>query len=536
MTTNRVKYATSKLYNRLGKADCVEMGLSLNNIYQRPYVNQNLQNQVKKRNEDEKSSAASAQREEQNNSNSRSKGLQHTQAQKPTYTPAYEQKFNIGAGAYSSVNINANQNQYKTPAQNSVNTDVQAKPALNTEINIAQILKDFKNTAIAIGTPADLSQEVDAYISLIETQVKKDNPNTKIVKSNLKNAASILDNHISETLGKESKVVENWVDTLFIQNINYKYDENEINERFLVKFPDGTTSQTKREEELQETAQAEVLPQGENSNVIPLSVAGSKVQIPQDKELKSLFIKAKKYAYAQNPEKAIRAFEQALNRANEIDDTETSGKIYFEVGKIYDNHDYLPQALKSYHRSIKLSKDENVRAKAYYSMAQIYDDVNQVTPALDHYVSAVSHAGEAENLPAQSASLTKIGNIYTDMYDKEAFVYYDVAQDLAQETDNHNLKGFVASNTGKAYRKFDEPQKALKAYSNAVKNYTEAESPAKTAQYYIAASDIMLEFNNIDKAHRLLTKAQKFARQTDNVNLMKEINTKINQLEKLDVK
>ena len=30
----------------------------------------------------------------------------------------------------------------------------------------------------------------------------------------------------------------------------------------------------------------------------------------------------------------------------EIDDTETSGKIYYEVGKIYDDHDYLAQALK----------------------------------------------------------------------------------------------------------------------------------------------------------------------------------------------
>ena len=48
--------------------------------------------------------------------------------------------------------------------------------------------------------------------------------------------------------------------------------------------------------------------------------------------------------------------------------------------------------------------DTAIKSKAHYSMAQIYDDVNQITPALNHYVSAVSHAGEAENLPAQSAS------------------------------------------------------------------------------------------------------------------------------------
>ncbi|MBP3820498.1 hypothetical protein J6G99_02510 [bacterium] len=500
------------------------MGLSLNNILQRPYVNQDGRSNVKRREDGEKT--ANAQQQEQNNQNSKSKGLQYVETQKPAYKPAYT----IGAGAYSNVNINAPQNK-------NIQNPQTINPAnLNNEINIAQILKDFKNTAIAIGTPEELSEEVNGYISLIEKQVTKDNPNVKLVKSNLKNAAAILDSHISETLNKNSKVVENWVDTLFLQSINFKYNEDDINERFLVKFPDGSTSQTKRQEELEATSQVEPKPDIDENNVIPISVAGGNdVKIPQDKELKSLFIKAKKYAYAQNPEKAIKAFEKALSRANEIDDTETSGKIYYEVGKIYDDHDYLAQALKSYNQSLKLSKDENVRAKAHYSMAQIYNDLNQITPALDHYVSTISHAGEAENIPAQSASLTKMGNIYTDMYEKEAFDYYDVAQDLAKETDNYNLQGFVSSNTGKAYMKFDEPEKALKSYSKAVQNYTNAKSPVKTAQNYLAAADIMVEFNNIDKAYKLLKKAQKQAQQTDNINLMNEINIKLSQLKELDV-
>ena len=513
------------------------MGLSLNNIIQRPYVNQDARGGIKRRNEDEQTSAANSQRQESANQNSKSKGLQYTQERKPSYTPAYTNSF--AATGYSNVNINAPKNQHAgmqtTPHVQ--NNEKSAPVNLNAEINIAQILKDFKNTAVAIGTPNNISEEVDGYLSLIDKQVQKDNPNVKLIKSNLKNAATLLDNHISETLNKDSKVVENWVNTLFLQKINFKYDENEINERFLVKFPDGSTSQTKRQEELHETSQEVKSSIEPSDKVIPINVAGDNVvKIPQDKELKSLFIQAKKYAYAQKPEKAIQTFEKALNRANEIDDTETSGKIYFEVGKIYDNHDYLPQALKSYRQSIKLTKDENVKAKAYYSMAQIYDDVNQITPALNHYVSAVSHAGEAENLPAQSASLTKMGNIYTDMYEKEAFDYYDVANDLANETDNYNLKGFVSSNTGKAHLKFEEPEQALKSFSHAVENYTNAESHLKTAQNYEAVADIMVEFNNIEKAYRLLSKAQKYARKTDDINYMNSINTKLLQLKELNVK
>jgi tetratricopeptide (TPR) repeat protein len=119
------------------------------------------------------------------------------------------------------------------------------------------------------------------------------------------------------------------------------------------------------------------------------------------------------------------------------------------------------------------------------------------------------------------------------MYDKEAFSYYDMAGELAKETDNKNLNGFVDSNTAKAYMKFDEPEKALKSYSKAVQNYSQTDSSQKTAQNYLAAADIMVEFNNLNKAHNLLTKAQKYARQTDNVNLMNEINTKLGQLEAL---
>ena len=407
---------------------------------------------------------------------------------------------------------------------------------VDNQINIAQILKDFRNTVIAIGTPDDLNEIVENYLNAVEKQVQGDKANKKLIKNTLNSAASILDNYISETLNKDSKVVENWVDALFLQEIDFKYNEGNINERFLVKFPENSKAQTSRQEELQATAQEEIIQ--DNPKVIPISVAGEpgKTGIPQDKQLKTLFIQAKKYAYANDPEKAIKSFEQALNRALEIDDTETSGKIYYEVGKIYDDHDYVAQALKSYNQSIKLSKDDNVKAKAHYSMAQIYDDVNQISPAMEHYFSTVSFAGEAENIPAQSASLTKIGNIYTDMYDREAFEYYDIARDLAKETKNKNLNGFVESNTAKAYVKFEEPEKALKSYSRAVKNYTESESHLKSAQNYLGAADIMVEFNNINKAHNLLLKAQKHARQTDNINLMNEISTKLSQLRALDVK
>ena len=188
------------------------MGLSLNNIYQRPFVNSDSRSRVKKREEEEKSAAANTQREENSNQNSKSKGLQYVEQKNPTYTPAYEQKFSMAAAnAYANATTtsanfqNKQQTNIGTNQTQAVNTKAQNK--IDSQINIAQILKDLKNTALAIGTPSDLAQEVDEYIDLIEKQSKKDVPNTKLVKSNLKNAASLLDGYISETLQKESQVV-----------------------------------------------------------------------------------------------------------------------------------------------------------------------------------------------------------------------------------------------------------------------------------------------------------------------------------------
>lgn len=509
----------------------------LNGVFQRPYLNKDGRNLVKKKQDEEKNASSAAQREEQANQNARSKGLQYVEQKKPSYTPAYQQQNNGEQVDWrqmrSQIQSQAqNRNLHTAPqttAQTQEITPAKTLSGRSTVINIAQILKDFRNTAAAIGTPDDLKEEVNGYLSLIEAQVQKDNPNTKLVKSNLKNASSILDTYISQTLNKDSKVVENWVDALFLQQIDFKYNENEINPQFLVKFPEGSTQQEEKADNktaVQETVTEPVQKEIEtNAKVVSL--------IPQDKELKSLFIQSKKLAYANKPEKAIETFQKALQRADEVGDTETKSKIYYEVGRIYDDHDYYAQALTSYNQSLQNTTDNNVKTKAHYSMAQIYDDVNQIEPALDHYFNSISYAGEAENLAAQSTSLTKMGNIFTDMYEDEAMDYYSVAEDLALQTDNARIKGFVSSSMGNAYEKFGEPHQALKSYSKAVKHYADAQSPLKVAQNYSKAADIMVEHSNVSKGKGLLTKAQNYARQTDDVNLMNEIREKLSSLELL---
>ena len=421
----------------------------------------------------------------------------------------------------------------------------------SNKINIAQILKDFRNTIKAISTPAEIEAEVNRYLQTVEEQVREAKPQVNLVQSNLKIAASLLDKYISETLNKDSKVVQNWLDALFLQRINYSYDAEDINPNFLVKFPEESPKkEAPAEVQAEQTAPEQVaedvtavVPATEETGVIELEeytpesleeefVKAEKIIsnkpnitiVPQDTRLKSLFVEAKKQAFSNNPQKAMAIFKEAFNRAGELKDTETQSRICLEIGKIYDDNDFVAQALNSYHKSLQYTTDTNVKSRAHYSMAQIYDDVNQVEPALEHYITSISYAGKSDDLIGQSDSLTRVANIFTDKYDENAFEYYDVARKLVEQTADDNMKGYVLSNTADACVQFRRSDKALKYYAEAVKNYEKTNALEEIATNYKSAAELMIQFNSPNKAKSLLKKALVNAVKTQNEDLISEIN------------
>ena len=450
----------------------------------------------------------------------------------------------------------------QTPAPN----PIPMNNVRSNRVNIAQILKDFRNTIKAIATPPEIEEQVNRYLLIVEEQVKSERPQVNLVQSNLKIAASLLDKYISETLNKESKVVQNWLDALFLQKINYQYNAEEINPNFLVKFPDQeerAQKQTEQNNNVQaEPAQndepqaistqetyvqqnhKQTQPEGIEIEPEELTLEEEFIQaqktishkpnitiIPQDTKLKSLFVEAKKHAFANNPQKAMAIFKEAFNRAEALKDTETQSRICLEIGKIYDDNDHFVQALSSYNKSLQYTTDVNVKSRAHYSMAQIYDDVNQTGPALNHYLTSISYAGKSDDLIGQSDSLTKMANIFADKYDQEAFEYYDVARKLVEQTTDCSMKGYVLSNTADACVQFRKGDKALKYYAEAVKNYEKTNSPEEIATNYKSAAELMINFKSPNKAKSLLKKALVNAVKTNNEDLISEINTLLASVE-----
>ena len=488
--------------------------------------------------------------------------VQQPQPRAQVYSPAanpypagYQPIQTPAAGmSYQTRQVNPQQYQamqagYQPIPQSAPAPQAPAGSQRSNKVNIAQILKDFRNTIKAIATPKDIEEEVNRYLQIVEQQVREPKPQVNLIQSNLKIAASLLDRYISETLNKDSKVVQNWLDALFLQRINYSYNEEEINPSFLVKFPDEPAK--RREEKPAEEAPApkaeenvQPAPVETEEGVIELeeyapseaeeeeftqaqAVIATKPNItiiPQDTRLKSLFMEAKKQAFSNNPQKAMSIFKEAFNRAGELKDSETQSRICLEIGKIYDDNDFVVQALNSYNKSLQYTTDTNVKSKAHFSMAQIYDDVNQVEPALNHYMTSISYAGKTDDLIGQSDSLTRVANIFADKYDENAFDYYDVARKLVEQTADDNMKGYVLSNTADACVQFRKNDRALKYYAEAVKNYEKTNALEEIAQNYKSAAELMIQFNSPNKAKALLKKAMVNAVKTQNEDLTSEIN------------
>lgn len=479
-----------------------------------------------KRKADEEASKQTTQAEAESGGSTnlaQSRGLQYVQdlqdgksPRRPVNSPvannyAYNnqvQNINVQRRTTPQHAVNSAPAGMQSSSATSVQNSSQVSKMISPKINIAQVIGDFKNTAHAIGTPEDIFDEVNTYLSLVEKQTKKDGANVKVVQSNLRNAAGLLDTYISNTLNKESKVVENWVEAIFLQQVDYKYNTEDINEAFLVQMPEN-----KNEEKVE--------------SVQPQQVQTEPEKPKMDAVLKNLFSSAKNIAKKGNDDLALSTYQKAKARSVELQDKDNESKISFEIGKIYDKKDDLVSALENYNNAVTTAIDDNVKVKAHYAMAQIYDDVNQFKPAIEHYMAAISFAGETENFKAQIKSLTKIGNIYADKYDKEAFNVYEDAQVVAEESKDDKNKGYVSSTIASAYDRFNKPTNALKYYSDAVKNYKKAGVNEKVAINYKKAGELMIDYNKGDKGKNLIQKAITFAKKANNEKLVKELELEI---------
>lgn len=113
------------------------------------------------------------------------------------------------------------QNNQQGPSASLVEKERQGQIAITT------VLKDFQKTLEAVGASQKLQQQVQAYLEVVQHQAQQSKPSVGLIRQNLTIAAQSIDSFISDSLGKPSQVVKEWVDALLSQKINYKMAASE---------------------------------------------------------------------------------------------------------------------------------------------------------------------------------------------------------------------------------------------------------------------------------------------------------------------
>ena len=426
-----------------------------------------------------------------------------------------EKNSSSSQSAQNNYNNDSEQNRHPSGISYFPNGEKVAIDYTKKQIGIEQILADFKNTANAIGTPDDIKSEVLSYLSLVESQSQKDNPNQEIIQSNLKNASKILDEYITTTLKKPSKVVEEWVNTLFQQSVDYKIQKQEE------VLPQNTPPQEIAEENTQtEEAIAEETPPETQEEKTQENPPKTDIYVPKDERLKRMFIQAKKYTAIDNKEKALYAFQNTMAYAEEICDEQTQAMIHFEEGKLYNEFNNPEEALYNYAISALQTEDDNLKARAYLDIGKIYDDYVNFEPAIEHYSAAVSYAGEADNLKIQSKALSDLAQIHTQRYDKKnADMFMKFAAVCANTSNDDKIIGYIYSKNAKMQDKLGEKARALTSYSTSSEAFSKLNENENLAKNYREAAIIMKDYGNNAKAKTLLSKAYNIAQNTENEEL-----------------
>lgn len=498
----------------------------------------------------------------------------------------HQNTINYGRG--QNFNLNAYQHGNSNNFQNIQNR--------KKVINIHQIVSDFRKTQIAINAPNEVVNEVNKFLAKVDYESNSENPQKNVIQSNLKEASKLLDDYISKTLNKDSHVVEGWLNALFLQDIDYKNNPNDINETFKLKFPKGSKVDEKISENLdilypntpskiqqneiishqsEEEATKEISTlesnQNYNNNIISLdkkvvteekqsqkaveqsiqetkTVTLPKLQeekqtdktaytsgpnktqknyIPNDEKLKSLFTQAKILGNAKDYQSALNFYEDALNYAHQIKDSQIEPIIYYEVAKVYDKTDNTNTAIEYYANAISTSNDNNnIKALSHLALGKIYDNSSLLDSSLNHYMAACSYGGESENTKLQSFALSDISEIYASIYNKDvAFDFIETAKDIAKETNDSKTIGKIFAKSAKTYKNFNENLQALKDLKVSTIEYDKSTNNSKNqVENYIMAASILIDLNNTEKAKSLLNKATSIINEANLSQYLPQIN------------
>lgn len=384
----------------------------------------------------------------------------------------------------------------KKPTDQQNNNDqqpqAQSTPTTTHQINISQILVDFKNTIASIGAPADVEAKVHEYIAMVEDESNKETPRKETIITSLKTASRLLDDYISNTLKKPSSVVQDWIDAFLLQQVDYKADSKKAeipaskqieaqldpNEKQRLESASSVASYNNYNHYQNQINSKKQYAQAANTNTQTTNhvssqasqdatkeVANTQVEIqPQEKPKKKLKFAA--------PDGKIYQGNQVIGEKTQdgqakIYAAEEAAKISMETKEDYqepiEEQKPLPTSQKatSYKSQTQSVVDKNnggisvnSMIQGFYEKAKKYLESGDTQKALESYKKTLKYAKQYNDRQSQAYIIQGIGESYDELNNiaRAAKCFNRVtkiSKDTSLKATGHNSLGGVYDEAGK---------------------------------------------------------------------------------------
>ena len=462
----------------------------------------------------------------------------------------------------------------------------------SSEINISDIIKDFKGTMTQLGIPKAVGMSIMEDLKNIHVQASTETPSISQIQNNLYKAAAKVDDFVSETIGKESQVVKQWVDALLFQKINYYADDplsQDVIDKALAEKQQtiltnndnsnsnnnntGIDQQKTSVNKLARIADIDLAPQEATLKTSisievndPKAFITDKTDLPDNVNInipepninkdfsikidsqgnikytkdraevletaKQLYLKAKDLYNRDSIAEAEKVYTELLPIVEGLQHKKMTATTHTKLAEISDQNNDYNTALKHYHEAIKLAtelENDKMLAKLHYNVGSIYDDLNLPDQAMKHYHASLSFDGELDNLDGQAITLNNIAMIYSaDQKYDQALDCYNVAYSIVSELNDSNAKAHILSNIGSLFKSQNDTNNALEYYRRSLKLDQNNNNIADSTTTLVQIGDIYDLTGQNDRAQKCYNKALFNARQLQNYYLQTLIMGKLN--------
>ncbi len=418
------------------------------------------------------------------------------------------------------------------------------------QVNINDILTDFKKTIDTINPEQEVNEEVVNYLNLAAKQAQKEQPSSKIIKSNLKNAAMILDEYIAKSLNKPSDVVTNWIDALLLQKVDYKSPVETT-----TKVEPLITKEAQKTEKVAKAKESNINKVAESTEALqekpihhPISQKTNVAEQPQVQKkpkpskikaiehLKKLYKGAETHLEKGNLDKAYNGYEKSVKLADKLNNKKIQPKIYMNMAYISELKNDVPGMIENYKKAGTMAAKTNnkkIQSEAHYNMGSVYDDYGKADAALAHYHKSLALDGVMDNIKGQTVTLNNIANIHVAQGKPvQALDLYKTAFSLAKQIDDDEGKAIITSNVAGLFRDLGYDQKALQFYRDSIIYDKKIGNMTGCARSYNQSGDIMLKQGRKEKAKTLYMKSLLISKRINDKDWSMQMTTKITNLQR----